>query len=134
MASPFTVFRKNQKVMLAVLTILAMFGFVFVPILMQSFGVGSGPVNEVVVSSKYGDLRKSDIERLIQTRQKLRAVLSDLLKSRSARACASGTDSVLTFGWVTSCSAFDMANSMLGVRPSSACAAPSGAALPLQQS
>ena len=35
MASPFSIFRKNQKVMLAVLTLLAMFAFVFLPIVLQ---------------------------------------------------------------------------------------------------
>ena len=54
MASPFSVFRKNQKLMLAVLTILAMFGFVFLPIVLQNMG-GEAAVNPVVVkTSKYG--------------------------------------------------------------------------------
>ena len=41
MSSPFSIFRKNQKVMLAVLTILAMFGFILLPTILQLMG-GAG--------------------------------------------------------------------------------------------
>ncbi|MCS7303608.1 MAG: SurA N-terminal domain-containing protein [Thermoguttaceae bacterium] len=67
MASPFTVFRKHQKVFLAVLALLAMIAFVFL----------SGPVfdalttghvhNPVVVRTKaYGDLTEADLANLLR--------------------------------------------------------------------
>ena len=56
MASPFKVFRKHQKVMLAGLTILAMFSFVFLGVISDLLGTRQ-PQNPVVVkTSKYGKL------------------------------------------------------------------------------
>ena len=64
MASPFSVFRKHQKFLMAVACLLAIIAFVFLPILGETLGLrSSGPVNKVVVTSKYGDLRESDRER-----------------------------------------------------------------------
>ena len=64
MASPFTIFRKHQKVMIAVLGVLAMFAFVFLPIIMKTDDSPT-QVNAVVVQTKkYGDLRQSDLARL----------------------------------------------------------------------
>ncbi len=48
MASPFSIFRKNQKVMIAVLGVLAMFAFVFIPMIMQGGG-GRAAADPVVV-------------------------------------------------------------------------------------
>jgi hypothetical protein len=80
MASPFSIFRKNQKFMLAVLTILAMFGFVFLPILGDSLGFRSaGPVNKVVVKTeKFGDLRESDVSALLQEHRRILGVLTEV--------------------------------------------------------
>ncbi len=76
MASPFSIFRKNQKMMIAVLGILTMFAFVFLPILAESLGIRSnGPVNKVVVKSDYGDLKESDINNLMQEHRKVLSVL-----------------------------------------------------------
>ena len=81
MASPFSVFRRNQKVLLVVLTLMAMFAFVFIPILMQTMG-GSRPVDQVMVkTSKYGDLRQSDLHNLMQQRRRLLGVITDLLQA-----------------------------------------------------
>jgi hypothetical protein len=78
MASPFSIFRKRQKVMIAVLGVLTMFAFVFIPILMQGSG-SRGPANPVAVkTSKFGNLRASDLTALRERRQRIRAVFSDL--------------------------------------------------------
>ncbi len=84
MASPFSVFRKNQKVMIAVLGVLAMFAFVFIPIIME--GMGSRTVvNPVVVkTSKYGDLREYDLDALRRQRQQILGVLSDVMQISGA--------------------------------------------------
>ena len=53
MASPFRVFRKHQKVLIATLGILAMVAFVFLVPLMSLLGGGrgsGGPVNPVIIS------------------------------------------------------------------------------------
>lgn len=78
MASPFSVFRRNQKVMIAVLGVLAMFAFVFLPIMMESMGSRS-QANPVVVTTKYGELRESDINALVTQRRKITSVLADVL-------------------------------------------------------
>ena len=78
MASPFSIFRKNQKLMLAVLTLLAMFGFVFIPIIMQGMR-GTTRTNPLVVkTSKFGDLHESNIRTMLIEAQKVRTVLTEL--------------------------------------------------------
>ena len=62
MASPFSVFRKRQKLMLAILGVLAMLAFVVIPSVMQSGGQRPEGANPEVASTKYGVLRRSDIE------------------------------------------------------------------------
>ena len=65
MASPFSVFRKHQKAMLAVICLMAMISFVFLPIIGQSFrSISGGAANAVVVSSRFGDLRENDLRLL----------------------------------------------------------------------
>lgn len=60
MASPFAVFRKQQKTMLAVLGVVCMIAFVFGST--QCTGPTTGPqANAVVASTKYGDLREGDL-------------------------------------------------------------------------
>lgn len=52
--------------MLAVITLLAMVSFVFIPILMQSSKFSAGPANPVVVkTAKYGNLKDSDLAQLM---------------------------------------------------------------------
>jgi hypothetical protein len=66
--------------MLALLTILAMFAFVFIPILMQGMG-GSARVNPVVIhTSKYGDLPESEVAALRQQRSRVLNVLSEVMQ------------------------------------------------------
>ena len=69
MASPFTTFRKNQKVMMAVMTILIMFGFVFLQPLIQGMGRSRGSENPVVVKTRYGDITQSDLDSMRVTRE-----------------------------------------------------------------
>jgi hypothetical protein len=83
MASPFSIFRKNQKLMIAVLGVLCMFAFVFLPIVMESMGSRS-VVNPVVVTTKFGDLRESDIHSLVTQRRKITAILTDVLQMAGA--------------------------------------------------
>ena len=67
MASPFSIFRKHQKVMIAVLGVLAMFAFVFLPIILERMGLGGPVKNPVVVkTTKYGNLTAREIEGLRQ--------------------------------------------------------------------
>ena len=78
MASPFSIFRKRQKVMIAALGVLTMFAFVFIPIIMQGMG-GQAHTNPVVIkTSKFGNLLESDLARLREKRQKVRMVFTEL--------------------------------------------------------
>ena len=78
MASPFALFRKNQKVMMAVVTLFAMFAFV----IMDPIGMGTrmgdtpGGGDAVVVESKYFDLKESDLERAVAQRGLVQRVLA----------------------------------------------------------
>jgi hypothetical protein len=66
MASPFRIFRKHQKQMLAILTVLAMFAFVFMGQKGCDYGMSRGPANPVVVTtSQFGSLRQSDLQNMI---------------------------------------------------------------------
>jgi len=78
MTSPFSVFRRNQKLMLALLTILTVFGFVFLPTILDIMG-GSKQVNPVAVTSKYGNLRERDLAWRHSYRLKVLQVISELL-------------------------------------------------------
>ena len=70
MASPFAVFRRNQKVLLAVAGIAAIIIFVLGDPLQRMMTDGSqGPTNPVVVETKYGDYTESDLAALRQARQ-----------------------------------------------------------------
>jgi hypothetical protein len=69
MASSFHIFRRNQKLMLAVLTLMAMFAFVFLDPLLKYFGDNQAIANPVEVETKYGNLRRSDLENMAARRQ-----------------------------------------------------------------
>ena len=76
MASPFRIFRKHQKQMLAILTVLAMFAFVFMGQKGCDYGMSRGPANPVVVTtSQFGSLRQSDLQNMLALH---RAVLNFL--------------------------------------------------------
>jgi len=79
MASPFSVFRKRQKLMMAILCLMAMIAFVILPNLNLGGGKSRGAKNLAVVKTKtFGDLYQSDMKRLRENRQKVRAVLTEL--------------------------------------------------------
>jgi len=81
MASPFSIFRKNQKMMLALLTLLAMFGFVFIPIIMEGMG-GRTIENPVVVeTSQFGELREAKLSQMLQQKRKVLGALGAILQS-----------------------------------------------------
>ena len=70
MASPFSIFRKNQKVMLAGITILAMFAFVFVsPWGRGNNGPAAGAAGTPVATWKFGTIYRSDIDARINSRR-----------------------------------------------------------------
>jgi hypothetical protein len=79
MASPFKIFRKHQKVMLAALTILAMFSFVFLGVISQLIGRRTEQNPVVVRTSKYGNLRQRDLSYLRWERLRVFGVLERML-------------------------------------------------------
>jgi len=78
MASPFRIWRKHQKALLAALALMAMISFVVLPIIMDM--MGSSPArNPVVVSTNtYGDLHEAKLRTLRQNRDILRGILQHL--------------------------------------------------------
>ena len=70
-ASPFAVFRRNQKVALAILTILSMVGFVFLEPIMKLIGGTNAPENPVVVETRYGNFTERDVQAMRGTRDLL---------------------------------------------------------------
>ncbi len=78
MASTFSVFRKNRKLMFAALTLLAMISFVFLPIILQNMGNRSVANPVAVKTSLYGNLTERDLAYLVQQQQRVFAVLSEL--------------------------------------------------------
>ncbi len=71
MASPFRVFRKHQRILIATLGLLAMIAFVFLPMMLKSSGRASRKNPVVVTTTKYGDLRLSDLNIMQNRRQRL---------------------------------------------------------------
>jgi hypothetical protein len=68
-ASPFAIFRRNQKIMLAVVGIGAMIAFVFLDPVTRYMSGTRAPENPVVVETKYGALKESDLANLRATRE-----------------------------------------------------------------
>jgi hypothetical protein len=82
MASPFSIFRRNQKLLMAVACLLAIIAFVFLPLLGDNWGLRQrGAANLPVVVSKYGDLLEADLHA---RRQEHRRVLGALAEIRQA--------------------------------------------------
>ncbi len=77
MASPFTVFRRNQKVLLAVTGILAMIAFVFLGTCVQSPGPVQAYQNPTVVSWKYGEITEAEMAERIS----MRRILNHFIRS-----------------------------------------------------
>lgn len=79
MASPFTIFRRHQRVMIAALTLLAMFAFVFLDPLLDHLG-GGGSRNPVVITTDaFGDLDENDLDSLRRQRQLILRVMERTL-------------------------------------------------------
>jgi len=79
-------FRKHRKVMLAVLTLLAMLSFVFLPTIMELMGTRGGRGNPVVVkTTKYGSLNERQLEMLLRQRQRLYTFLRQLAEMVRAK-------------------------------------------------
>ena len=69
MASPFTVFRKNQKVLLAITGILAMIAFVFLGTCVQSPTQVQAHDNPTVVTWKFGEITEYEMENRLGMRR-----------------------------------------------------------------
>jgi len=69
MASPFRVFRKHQKLMLALLGVLVMIGFVILPAIMKTMGQQQRGSTLVATTTKYGDLTQSKLAGIRWHRQ-----------------------------------------------------------------
>ncbi len=69
MASPFAVFRKHQKILIATLGLLAMIAFVFLPMILKGLGEGGRSKDPVAVTSNYGDLTESQLQSMRNRRQ-----------------------------------------------------------------
>lgn len=85
MASPFKVFRKNQKKMLAVLTIVTVFSFTFGFIVLQLIeGSGGSASKNAAFTSKYGDISERQLSMLRERHNKIISVLSSILTNMGA--------------------------------------------------
>ena len=67
MASPFSKFRKNQKLMMAILGVLVMVAFLILPTLLE-FSQNTGTTNTDVVSTSYGVLTELDLQNMAKRR------------------------------------------------------------------
>lgn len=92
MASPFKVFRKHQKILLALLGVFVMLGFVVLPVLMQGVGMRKRANPRVANTSEYGPLRESELVALRWGRQRANRFLQALgLAVRDAVLTAEGS-------------------------------------------
>ena len=71
MASPFRIFRKHQKVLIATLGLMAMIAFVFLPIVMDRIGQQSVANPVVVKTKKFGNITQRELEFMRGRRQKV---------------------------------------------------------------
>jgi hypothetical protein len=78
MASPFSLFRKNQKAMLATLTLLAMFAFVFLDPIMRYVAPNAAMADPVIVETNFGNLKRSDVAKLQAQRGMVESFLTTL--------------------------------------------------------
>lgn len=78
MASPFAVFRRNRKAMIVALTVMVMFGFIFIPMLMDAMGTRHGTDPVIVSTARYGNLTQSQINQLVHRHARLVAFVREL--------------------------------------------------------
>ncbi len=82
MASPFAVFRRNQRVLLAVSGITAMVAFVFLDPIFKMLGGSHAPDNPLVVRTNYGNYKRSDLEAIEQQRHLVEIFLQRVIAAR----------------------------------------------------
>lgn len=93
MASPFRIFRKHQKRLLAVVGVLTILSFVFIPIFLEIGGSSRAPADKVVVSTGvFGNLHESELRKLLDQRQSLR----DFLERIQAEVQGKGAQPYMT--------------------------------------
>src|SRR5437016_2735635 len=73
MATAFTVFRKNQRAMMAVVGILCMIAFTIGGVMSSTFDIGRSGTRDdpVAVTTVNGPMRESDLQQLRETRRLL---------------------------------------------------------------
>jgi hypothetical protein len=76
MASPFKIFRKHQKVLLAVVLLLCMFSFVFAQYIFDIMGLRRGQ-NPVVATCSYGKLTEVDVQNMVRQHGQLLTILQE---------------------------------------------------------
>ncbi|MEZ6071212.1 MAG: SurA N-terminal domain-containing protein [Pirellulales bacterium] len=79
MASPFSIFRKNQKLMLVILGVMCMLAFVVLPSLMQIMRSGGGGGSQVVVTSKFGSINEAELLGMRRTRKITNKFVAELI-------------------------------------------------------
>jgi len=77
MASPFAVFRRHRKAFIAGLTILTMFGFVFIPMILENMGIRSAKDPVVVRTDKFGKLTAREVNVMQTQRDRVLAILQE---------------------------------------------------------
>ena len=90
MASPFHVFRKNQKAMIATLGLLAIGAFVFLTPIAMYWHPGKDDSNKaedpvVVTTTKYGDLTRGEIGNMQADQRRLGKVFVDMFNMSPGR-------------------------------------------------
>lgn len=87
MASPFKVFRKNQKILLVIAGLMAMIAFVVLPSVLQSLGTGSGRSQDplVVTTTKYGNLTQSGLSNLRARHERTLGILAGIINRVNPR-------------------------------------------------
>ncbi|HEX3657252.1 MAG TPA: hypothetical protein VHV55_15800 [Pirellulales bacterium] len=80
MSSPFSIFRKHQRAMMAVLGIMCMFAFTFTGFMggLDSGG-GSNSQNPVAVQTSFGDYRETDLQLMRQQRNLVKSFLQQVI-------------------------------------------------------
>jgi hypothetical protein len=85
-ASPFSLLRRNQKIMLAVLTLMAMVAFVFLDPVMRYLSRGRGQgENPIVVETNFGDFRSHDLQNLVYQRQLVEQFIARVIEQSIAK-------------------------------------------------
>ena len=80
MANPFSIFRKRQKLFLAIAGVGAMVSFILLPPVMRMMEGDGGGAAGTVVSTKYGDIGERQMSTLIQQRQISNTFFQQLLQ------------------------------------------------------